>query len=217
MCPLSSDHCAIIVLLRNRHSTIPHSAGMCTLMFRFRFIHTQRGGLLLTWVPGGVALTNLPSGHSSQPSSALQGPPGLVIAKLLGVPERQLVKQFQRPLFVPVLAAWLGPSAEGRLGMGRWLPREMRGLWVDWSGHQHDPEPRLWSLSCFLLQSGEDHVHTNVDMFENASVLGLSSMQSWHWKFPWLILKMLVSHCHVNRGKGSFSKMLTSPLWCDLL
>lgn len=72
-------------------------------------------------MPGGVAVTNLPSGHSdaSQPSSALQGPPGLVIAKLLGVPERQLVKESERALFVPVLAAGLGPPAKGRYVMGR--------------------------------------------------------------------------------------------------
>ncbi|KAK1896192.1 Receptor-type tyrosine-protein phosphatase U [Dissostichus eleginoides] len=37
-----------------------------------------------------------PTGHAPQPSGVFL----LVIAELLGVPERQLVKQFERPLFV---------------------------------------------------------------------------------------------------------------------
>lgn len=191
----------------------PHNVCIGTLMFRSVHINPKR------WSPSHLSARwgslDKPSFRALWHFTALQVPHGLVIAKLLCVLERQLVKQFERPLFVPALAAWLGLPAKGRLG--RWFPQEMRGLWVDWSGHQHEPDPRLRSLLCFPLQSDENHVHTNVDMFENGPAVGLPSRLNWHSKFPWRTVKTLVSHCHVNKEKGSFIKLLTPPLWCDLL
>lgn len=102
----------------------------------------------------------------------------LVIAELLGVPERQLFKPFRRLLFVPALAVWLGPPAKGRLGMVSDCPK-------GWEAHEwievgtKMTQNLVWGAFHVFFYTQSKTMSTNSGYIWKS----ICSWLSWHWPF----------------------------------